>query len=303
MLEIANLAKRFGSSPAIDGISFSVGAGEVVGFVGPNGAGKSTTMKIICGLLKPDSGRVTVAGIAYVDNPRCYLSCLGALIESPAFYPGMNGRDHLAYLARVRGPVTTRLIRSVLARVGLSADSNKPVGKYSTGMKQRLGIAMAMLHRPKVLILDEPTNGLDPAAIVAMRDLIRQLAEGGTAVLVSSHLLYEIRRVCDRVVFIKGGRVIRDQKIQRDVSNMVRMLVVCDKPEVARETLGRRDSILDIQLGEKCLMCTVAADNVGQLAAALVHDGLEVLELSPVSEDLEDAYVSDYGTGMSEGLK
>jgi ABC-2 type transport system ATP-binding protein len=303
MLEIEALVKRFGNSAVVDGISFSVDAGEVVGFVGPNGAGKSTTMKVICGLLKPNSGKVTIDGIASSEDARVYLSKLGALIESPAFYPSLTGRDHLAYLARMRGQRIDALISSTLARVGLDTDSNKPVRKYSTGMKQRLGIAMAILHQPKLLILDEPTNGLDPAAIVAMRDLIRQLSEGGTAVLVSSHLLFEIERVCDRVVFIKAGRVIRDQKIQQDVPSVVRMLVRCNDPETAQETLARQDFVLEIHPSEKGLVCTLSAQKVGQLGSVLVHSGLELLELSPVRDGLEDAYISDYGTGMREGLK
>lgn len=303
MLEVKTLVKRFGKSAVVDGISFAVGASEVVGFVGPNGAGKSTTMKMICGLLKPNSGSVTIDGLAYSQGAQVYLSKLGALIESPAFYPSLNGRAHLAYLARMRGHRIDRLIGTTLARVGLDADSNKPVRKYSTGMKQRLGIAMAILHQPKLLILDEPTNGLDPTAIVAMRHLLRQLAEGGTGVLVSSHLLSEIERVCDRVVFIKGGRVIRDQKLHQDVAGIVRMLVRCSKPEAAQETLAKQDFVLEIQPGEKGLVCTLSAQKVGQVGSVLVHSGHELLELSPVRDGLEDAYVSEYGTGMSEGLK
>ena len=303
MLEVEALVKRFGKSAAVDGISFAVGAGEVVGFVGPNGAGKSTTMKVICGLLKPNSGKVTIDGITFSQDARVYLSKLGVLIESPAFYPGLSGRNHLAYLSRMRGRCMDTLIGNTLARVGLDADSSKPVREYSTGMKQRLGIAMAILHQPKLLILDEPTNGLDPAAIVAMRDLLGQMAEGGTAVLVSSHLLYEIERVCDRVVFIKAGRVIRDQKIQIDEPSVVRMLVRCNNSEMAQETLAKQDFILEIQPTEKGLVCTLSAQKVGQLGSVLVHSGLDLLELSPVRGGLEDVYVSDYGTGMSEGLK
>jgi ABC-2 type transport system ATP-binding protein len=260
-------------------------------------------MKVICGLLKPNSGRVTIDGMAYSQDAQVYLSKLGALIESPAFYPGLNGRDHLAYLARMRGHRIDVLIGGTLARVGLDADSSKPVRKYSTGMKQRLGIAMAILHQPKLLILDEPTNGLDPAAIIAMRDLLRQLADGGTAVLVSSHLLSEIERVCDRVVFIKAGRVIRDQKIQQDVAGVVRMLVRSNDSKAAQETLAKQDFILEIQPTEKGLVCALPAQKVGQVGYVLARNGLEILELSPVRGALEDEYVSEYGTGMSEGLK
>jgi ABC-2 type transport system ATP-binding protein len=303
MLEVNALVKRFGNSTVVDGISFTVARGEVVGFVGPNGAGKSTTMKIISGLLKVTSGFVTIDGILFSNNPWSYLAGLGALIESPAFYPGLNARDHLAYLARVRGQYSDTLIGESLARVGLDSDSRKPVRKFSTGMKQRLGIAMAILHKPKLLVLDEPTNGLDPAAIVAMRDLIRQLSEGGTAVLVSSHLLSEIQRVCNRVVFVKAGRVVRDQKIQVGSASTVKMLVRCSNPVGAEEVLAKEGFVFDVQLTEEGLLCTISNQSVGQIGTVLVRNGLDILELSPVKGNLENAYVSEYGSGMSEGLK
>jgi len=303
MLEVNALVKRFGTCTVVDGISFSVAEGEVVGFVGPNGAGKSTTMKIISGLLNANSGSVTIDGILFSDSPRAYLGRLGALIESPAFYPGLNARDHLAYLARVRGHYSDALIGNALNRVGLDSDSRKPVRKFSTGMKQRLGIAMAILHKPKLLVLDEPTNGLDPAAIVAMRDLIRQLAESGTAVLVSSHLLSEIQRVCNRVVFVKAGRVARDQKIQGDNASTVKMFVRCSNPAAALDVLTKEDFVFEVQPSEDGLMCTVSNQSVAQIGIVLVRSGLDILELSPAKGDLEHTYVSEYGSGMSEGLK
>lgn len=303
MLEVNALVKRFGTCTVVDGISFSVAEGEVVGFVGPNGAGKSTTMKIISGLLNANSGSVTIDGILFSDSPKAYLGRLGALIESPAFYPGLNARDHLAYLARVRGQYSDSLIGDALNRVGLDSDSRKPVRKFSTGMKQRLGIAMAILHKPKLLVLDEPTNGLDPAAIVAMRDLIRQLAESGTAVLVSSHLLSEIQRVCNRVVFVKAGRVARDQKIQVDNASTVKMFVRCSNPAAALDVLTKEDFVFEVQPSEDGLMCTVSNQSVAQIGIVLVRNGLDILELSPAKGDLEHTYVSEYGSGMSEGLK
>ncbi len=303
MLEAQALVKQFGTSTVVDGISLEVGAGEVVGLVGPNGAGKSTTMKIVCGLLRPDSGTVTIQGTTFSDNAQAYLSKLGALIESPAFYPNLSGRAHLAYLARVRGQFSNKLIGDALVRVGLNSDSKKSVRKYSTGMKQRLGIAMAILHKPKFLLLDEPTNGLDPAAIVAMRDLLRQLAEDGAAVLVSSHLLSEIQRVCHRVVFIKAGRVVRNQIIQADTESIVKMFVRSSDQEVAAGVLAKEDFVFEVQATGEVLTCTVSVENIGRIGAALVRRGLDILELSRAKGDLENQYVSEYGAGMDEGLK
>jgi len=303
MLEIVGLVKEFGKHVVVDGISFCVGDGEVVGFVGPNGAGKSTTMKIISGLLRPTSGRVTIDGVACEECPQDYLAKIGALIESPAFYPSLNAKSHLTYLARMRGESIGTLIDRTLSRVGLDPASNKPVRQYSTGMKQRLGIAMAVLHSPRLLILDEPTNGLDPAAIVAMRGLLRQLGDDGIAVLVSSHLLFEIERVCDRVVFIKSGQVIRDQPVQHQLQNMVKVLVVCKSPQRAYEILASAEFAEDVHRCQDGLVCTVSEHRLGMIAATLVHSGIELLELSPVKGELEDFYIQEYGPGMREDLK
>ena len=303
LLQVEALVKGFGGNNVVEGVSFSVSEGEVVGFVGPNGAGKSTTMKMISGLLKPTSGTVSIDGLALQDNPKLYLSKIGVLIESPAFYPELKARDHLAYLARIRGQWGSNIVRDTLARVGLRADSNKPVRQYSTGMKQRLGIAMAILHRPRVLILDEPTNGLDPAAIVAVRELMRDLADDGTGVLVSSHFLSEIERVCNRVVFIKAGRIVRDENIQADASQVVRMLVCSNNLERAQEILSEQEFVLESVRTEKGLLCLVKNSDIGQLATVIVSNGLTLLELSTATKGLENTYVSEYGSGMKEGLQ
>ncbi len=303
LLQVEGLVKGFGGNNVVDGVSFSVSEGEVVGFVGPNGAGKSTTMKMISGLLKPNSGAVSIDGLAFRDDPKRYLAKIGVLIESPAFYPELTARDHLAYLARMRGHWDTSIVRDALAHVGLSADSNKSVRKYSTGMKQRLGIAMAILHNPRVLILDEPTNGLDPAAIVAVRELMRNLADHGTGILVSSHLLSEIERVCNRVVFIKGGRIVRDENIQAEAQHLIRMLVCSNDLERAQEILSKQEFVLDIVRTDRGILCLVQHNDIGQLAAAIVNHGVALLELSPATKGLENTYVSEYGSGMKEGLE
>jgi ABC-2 type transport system ATP-binding protein len=176
-LQVTNISKTYRRQTALRGVSFMVSPGEIVGLVGPNGAGKSTTLRIICGLLRPDSGGVAIDGIDQLREPGRYRSRLGALIEAPACYPSLTAFDHLAYLARIRGCYDPGVLELVLADVGLPPRSKKTVRQFSLGMKQRLGIAMAVLDSPGLLVLDEPMNGLDPIGMTELRERLRVLAD------------------------------------------------------------------------------------------------------------------------------
>jgi len=202
----AGLTKRFGDRTVVDRVDLAIPTGSVCGFVGPNGAGKTTTIRMLLGLIRPTAGSGSILG-GSLTHPASYLHKVGALIESPAFYPTLSGRDNLKALARL-GQVSRSAIEPALARVGLSDRAGDKYRSYSLGMKQRLGIAAALLPNPELLILDEPTNGLDPAGIVEMRGLIRSFANDGITVLVSSHLISEIEQVCDHIVMIRGGRLV-----------------------------------------------------------------------------------------------
>jgi ABC-2 type transport system ATP-binding protein len=202
----SGLTKQFGQRVVVDHLDLSIPTGSVSGFVGPNGAGKTTTIRMLLGLIKPTAGRGTILG-GDLGQPSSYLHKVGALIEAPAFYPQLSGRDNLLVLARL-GRIDVAVISPVLDRVGLLARACDPYRSYSLGMKQRLGIAAALLASPELLILDEPTNGLDPAGIVEMRDLIESLAREGMTVFVSSHLLAEIEHICDHLVMISEGRTV-----------------------------------------------------------------------------------------------
>ena len=207
----AGLTKRFGKRTVVDDVALAIPSGSVCGFVGPNGAGKTTTIRMLLGLVRPTSGNGTILG-GRLDQPASYLHRVGALIESPAFYPQLSGRDNLRALARLgRLPLTA--VDPVLERSGLLARAGDKYRSYSLGMKQRLGIAAAMLAGPDLLILDEPTNGLDPAGIVEMRGLIRSFAEDGITVLVSSHLISEIEQICDYVMMIRAGRLVHQGSV------------------------------------------------------------------------------------------
>ncbi len=204
-LQLDGLTKRYGDRVAVDALSFALHTGRICGIVGPNGAGKTTTIRMLLGLTAPTSGTATVLG-APLEQPSRYLPHVGAMIEGPAFLPQLSARQNLLMLARLDGHEDR--IGRVLAAVGLTARAEDRVREFSLGMRQRLGIAAALLPDPRLLILDEPTNGLDPAGIREVRDLLRDLADGGTTVLVSSHLLDEIEVICDDLVVVRDGRLL-----------------------------------------------------------------------------------------------
>src|ERR1700744_6052602 len=205
------LTKRFGDRTVVDDVNLAIPRGSVCGFVGPNGAGKTTTIRMLLGLIRPTAGSGSILG-GRLTEPATYLRKVGALIEAPAFYPQLSGRDNLRALARL-GQLSLKTVPPALARAGLTDRAGDKYRSYSLGMKQRLGIAAALLPDPELLILDEPTNGLDPAGIVEMRGLIRSFAGDGITVLVSSHLISEIEQVCDHVVMIRAGRLVHQGRV------------------------------------------------------------------------------------------
>ncbi|WP_445524637.1 ABC transporter ATP-binding protein [Streptomyces cyslabdanicus] len=200
---VKGLTKRYGTMTAVDSLTFEVEPGVVTGFLGPNGAGKTTTLRMLLGLVTPTAGRALIDGRRYTElsEPR---RVVGAVLEATGFHPGRRGRDHLRILAGARGIPRSR-VEEVLDRVGLADAADRRVGGYSLGMRQRLGLASALLGDPQVLILDEPANGLDPAGMAELRDLLRDLAGEGRTVLMSSHVLSEVAQTVDRVVIVAGG--------------------------------------------------------------------------------------------------
>ena len=205
-IETHGLSKHFGQRKAVDGLTISIPAGTIAGFVGPNGAGKTTTIRLLLGLVRPTEGSAMILGKPLTD-PRSYLPRVGALIEAPAFYPSLSGRTNLEVLARLGGHPRSR-VDQLLELVELSDRARDPVRTYSQGMKQRLGVAMALLPDPDLLILDEPANGLDPLGIIQMRDLLRRLREQGKTIFLSSHLLGELEQVTDWLVMLNLGKAL-----------------------------------------------------------------------------------------------
>jgi ABC-2 type transport system ATP-binding protein len=235
------LRKSYGKRRALDGLDLTVPAGVVYGFLGPNGAGKTTTMRLLTGLLHPDAGTIELLGQPFRRGDRTRLFEVGALVESPSFYPYLSGRQNLRVLAAAGAPVAGGRVEELLELVGLRERANDKVSGYSLGMKQRLGIAGALLSDPRLLLLDEPANGLDPAGIVAMRETLRRLAAEGKTVFVSSHLLAEVRVLADVVGIIAAGRLVREGTLDsmlRD-QGVVRVRVPQASVPAAREVMER----------------------------------------------------------------
>ncbi|WP_062436411.1 ATP-binding cassette domain-containing protein [Herbidospora daliensis] len=285
---VNGLRKRFGTTPALDGMTFTVGPGTVTGFVGPNGAGKSTTMRIVVGLDRPDAGSALVGGVAY-RTLRRPLTHVGALLDASALQPSRTGRHHLLWLAQSQG-LGARRVDEVLDQVGLGPAARRRAGGYSLGMRQRLGIAAALLGDPPILLFDEPFNGLDPEGIVWIRGLLRSLADEGRAVLVSSHLMSELQDVAGHVVVAGRGRVVAD----RDVEDLIaaasdgRVGVRTAAREDAMEALARAGATVTVT-GPDTL--TVSGLPGAGTVAVLTAAGVPFAEVSAHRATLEEAYM------------
>ncbi len=218
VLETMDLSKTYGKLKAVDAVNIAAYQGEVFGFLGPNGAGKTTALGMALGLVHPTGGEVRIFGRRVTPNHTEPLKEVGALLGAPAFVPYLSAWDNLDLLRRLCPGLDRQRIAEVLELVGLTDDARRKAGKFSTGMKQRLGLAMALLHRPRFVILDEPTNGLDPAGMREMRQLLRTLVENGTTVLLSSHLLNEVQQVCDRIAVLSKGRVVAQGRVSELLS-------------------------------------------------------------------------------------
>lgn len=288
------LSKRFGDLMAVEDLSLSVEPGTLYGFLGPNGAGKSTTIRMLLGLVFPTAGRIELLGQAVGDQ----LRRVGALIEEPAFWGYLSGRRNLEYHARVSGPAQDRRdrlgrIEEMLELVGLGEAADKKVKAYSHGMRQRLGIARALLGTPELLVLDEPTTGLDPAGMREVRQLLRSLADRGITVFVSSHLLGEVEAMCDRVGVLALGRLVAEgpPTALRPSGDLLRVTI--DDPVRAREALAGLDHLEVESIGADELLLRLARPvTPAQVTSTLVRAGLAVSAVIPERERLEDVFLA-----------
>jgi len=282
-VEARRLTKRYGTLTAVDSLDLRVRAGEVYGFLGPNGAGKTTTLRMLLGLIRPTAGEVRLFG-----RPPGRLDGVGALIEGPAFYPYLSGRDNLRVMARHAGVPPGR-IAAVLDQVELTARAGDRYAAYSLGMKQRLGVAAALLKDPRLVVLDEPTNGLDPAGMADMRLLIRRLGAAGCTVLLSSHLMTEVQELCDRVGIVARGRLVAESTVAELRGEPGLRLVATPLAAAAARAKGLLGADA-VQVVEGGLRLAVPPARAAEVNAALVGAGIAVSELRTEERSLEDAF-------------
>ncbi len=287
-IEVSGLRKRFGAQQALDGMTFTVRPGQVTGFVGPNGAGKSTTMRVILGLDALDSGTALVSGKPYASlrNP---LTHLGSLLDAGALQPSRSARNHLLWLAHSQGLGRTR-VDQVIAEAGLAGVARRRAGGYSLGMRQRLGIAAAMLGDPPILMMDEPFNGMDPEGIIWMRKFLRSLAAQGRAILVSSHLMSELEDTADHLVVVGRGRVIADTSVAELIGRASNGQVQVRTPsrDEAVTALAQADSRVAVVGPDTLAISGLTAERV---VAALTSAGIPFTEVSAHRASLEEAYM------------
>ena len=290
-IRVEGLTKDFGTQRAVDALSFEIPAGGVTGFVGPNGSGKSTTFRMLLGLIKPTAGDAWMLGQS-ISNPSRYIARVGALVEGPALYPKLSGYRNLLVLTRL-GKLQTSRIDEVLEIVELSERAGDRYESYSLGMKQRLGIAAALLQEPEVLMLDEPTNGLDPAGTVEIRALFRRLAEAGTSIIVSSHLLSEIQAACDRLVMIQDGRLLfsgpLDQLLAAQHGSVV--AVTDDPADGSRLARLAEQAGKSVRIDDARLEIEAEPEWSAELGRLALGAGIVLRELRPVEADLESTFL------------
>ncbi|QKE84072.1 ATP-binding cassette domain-containing protein [Arthrobacter sp. NEB 688] len=285
-IEITGLTKTFGQFVAVDDLTFGVEPGRITGFLGPNGAGKTTTLRMLLGLVRPTGGRATIGGLSYAELPRP-LESVGAALEATNFHPGRSGRDHLRVLAAAGGIPDSR-VDELLELTGIPAAARKRAGGYSMGMRQRLGLAAALVGDPQVLVLDEPANGLDPEGIRWLRGFLRHLAAEGKTILVSSHLLQEVAQTVDDVVIIANGRLVQAGPME-ELEGTPGARVETSDPAALAGALRVADVTSTVQDDGSLLADTADLRLVGDVA---LRAGLPVYGLRPQRADLETLYFS-----------
>jgi ABC-2 type transport system ATP-binding protein len=297
VIRIEGLTKRFGAVLAVDNLNFVVAQGTVTGFLGPNGAGKTTTLRALLGLITPTTGRATIDGRPYRElaDP---IRHVGALLDASGFHPGRSARNHLRVVATAAGLPAARADQ-VLAQVGLGDVAGRRVGTFPLGMRQRLGLATALLGDPQVLVLDEPANGLDPEGVHWLRGLLRHLADQGRTVLVSSHVLAEIAQTVDQVVIIAAGRLVTQSTLAALIDQAKDAVRVRSaEPQALRDLLMRQGITVELTASDELAASGVSSERIGRVAAAA---GIAIYEMRSESANLEEVFLQLTGPqgGMS----
>jgi len=293
VLEVQGVHKRLGKREIIKGIDFSINEGEIFGFLGPNGAGKTTTIRMLVGLIKPDQGTIKICGKDVVRDTEKALANVGAVVENPELYTYLTGRQNLNIIADIRW-IDRKAVDEIVELVNLKGRIDDKVKKYSLGMKQRLGLAAALLSKPKLLILDEPTNGLDPTGIIDFREIVRKAAKAtNTAVFVSSHILSEVQQLCDVVAFINDGQIksvesIIDGQIKNERETLV---IVTKDPDKSQDIMVNMNSVKDIKREEDIFTVTAEKEAACDIIKELVTQGVDICEVYKKHNQLEERYM------------
>jgi ABC-2 type transport system ATP-binding protein len=301
VLRTRDLVKRYGERLAVNQLNLNVRRGEIFGFLGPNGAGKTTTIRMALGLITPTEGSVEILGQDVMANRAAVLPHVGALIEQPALHGYMSGRDNLRAVGAILGGVSEERIDAILSLVALKGRDRDRVRTYSLGMKQRLGVAIALLNDPELLVLDEPANGLDPAGIVEMRDLLRSLAAQGKTIFISSHVLTEVQQICTRVAIINLGRLVTESTVEGLTRGHGEFIIRVENPQAALGALHRQPWGVGARLGDDGIIHTSAPQGQGRyLTRALVEAGLYPDEVTYQEESLEEVFLRLTGSTNGE---
>ncbi|WP_099156502.1 ABC transporter ATP-binding protein [Virgibacillus ndiopensis] len=301
-MQLLDVKKNIGNKQIIKGISFTINRGEVFGFIGPNGAGKTTTIRMMVGLMNLSDGDIRIMGNSIKSDYKQAAREVGAIVENPEMYPFMSGKQNLLHYARMIPGITKERVNEVISLVGLEKPINDKVGKYSLGMRQRLGIAQALLHKPSVLILDEPTNGLDPAGIREIRTYIRSLAEkDNVAIIISSHLLSEVEQMCDRIGIIKNGELIATQNVHdTSVEKQVNQILMEVTPVKKAVELLKTQHDIESTVNNGALVIQNDKESIPQLIKTLVEHDISVYQVSVTKASLEDKFFDLIGENTIE---
>ena len=300
-IKLINLTKKIGKKEIIKDLNFEINPGEVFGFIGPNGAGKTTTIRMIVGLMSISKGDVQIFGKSIKKNYAEAVGKVGAIVENPEMYPFMTGRQNLKHFARMIPGIKKERIGEVIAIVGLEKVIDQKVGRYSLGMRQRIGIAQALLHKPSILILDEPTNGLDPAGIREIRQYIRKLAdEENVAVVISSHLLSEIELMCDRIGVIKNGELVAIQEVNAAESNDTELRQVQMEVSANAKAIALLKETFDIEAMESGNFITLqtSKENIPNIIQTLVANDILIYQVEASRTTLEDKFFDLIGENV-----
>jgi ABC-2 type transport system ATP-binding protein len=293
VVQLQSVSKVIKGKTIIDNLTFDVYEGEVFGFLGPNGAGKTTTIRMIVGLMNISQGDVLISGKSIKKDFEGAIKDVGAIVENPELYKFMSGYQNLKHFARMQKGITDERMKEVIELVGLTDRINDKVKTYSLGMRQRLGLAQCLLHKPKLLILDEPTNGLDPAGIREIRAYIRKLAEEeGMAVIVSSHLLSEMEMMCDRIGIIQSGKLVDVQQVRDFVEGSEQVYhFEIDEVDRMKAVLNSFDPGIKFEAQGKQVQVALTKEQVPEVIRSLVEDGVQIYSVMPVAKTLEDRFL------------